>query len=208
MGNIFTHFPTLRDQASVATGLMHSMLLNNYMIFIIRDYNLQVKLRVGMACIGPINTMLLNGREVGRAIMCSFDLAFNQTKTYMSLRIVPIIDILYQLQVRSCFKSLTSIIRHRVPIKKCPHFLFFCSLYKLWPISIKFCTQYTETICNLTVLCHLAYIMLPHYLGKFTFCNDNSVNQIHSLPLCKPKKIQFFNSHCFAEPQYYSGHSQ
>ena len=43
--------------------------------------------------------MLLNGREVGRAVMCSFDLAFNQTKTYMSLRIVPIIDILYQLQV-------------------------------------------------------------------------------------------------------------
>ena len=49
---------------------------------------------------GPVNTMLLNGREVGRAVMCSFDLAFNQTKTYMSLRIVPIIDILYQLQVR------------------------------------------------------------------------------------------------------------
>jgi len=48
---------------------------------------------------GPVNTMLLNGREVGRAVMCSFDLAFNQTKTYMSLRIVPIIDILYQLQV-------------------------------------------------------------------------------------------------------------
>jgi len=43
--------------------------------------------------------MLLNAREVGRAVMCSFDLAFNQTKTYMSLRIVPIIDILYQLQV-------------------------------------------------------------------------------------------------------------
>jgi len=49
--------------------------------------------------IGPINTMLLNGREVGRAIMCSFDLAFNQTKTYMSLRLVPVIDILFQLQV-------------------------------------------------------------------------------------------------------------
>jgi len=48
---------------------------------------------------GPINTMLLNGREVGRAILCSFDLAFNQTKTYMSLRLVPVIDILYQLQV-------------------------------------------------------------------------------------------------------------
>ena len=46
-----------------------------------------------------MNTMLLNGREVGRAVMCSFDLAFNQTKTYMSLRLVPIIDILYQLQV-------------------------------------------------------------------------------------------------------------
>ena len=43
--------------------------------------------------------MLLNGREVGRAVMCSFDLAFNQTKSYLSLRIVPIIDILYQLQV-------------------------------------------------------------------------------------------------------------
>ena len=46
--------------------------------------------------------MLLNAREVGRAVMCSFDLAFNQTKTYMSLRLVPIIDILYQLQVRRC----------------------------------------------------------------------------------------------------------
>jgi len=52
-----------------------------------------------VAYIGPVNTMLLNAREVGRAVMCSFDLAFNQTKTYMSLRLVPIIDILYQLQV-------------------------------------------------------------------------------------------------------------
>jgi len=45
--------------------------------------------------------MLLNAREVGRAVMCSFDLAFNQTKSYMSLRLVPIIDILYQLQVNT-----------------------------------------------------------------------------------------------------------
>jgi len=50
-------------------------------------------------CTGPVNTMLLNGREVGRAVLCSFDLAFNQTKTYLSLRLVPIIDILYSLQV-------------------------------------------------------------------------------------------------------------
>ena len=61
---------------------------------------------VGVLCVGPVNTMLLNGREVGRAVMCSFDLAFNQTKTYMSLRIVPIIDILYQLQVLSAKRAV------------------------------------------------------------------------------------------------------
>jgi len=54
---------------------------------------------INRVCIGPVNTMLLNAREVGRAVLCSFDLAFNQTKTYMSLRLVPVIDILYQLQV-------------------------------------------------------------------------------------------------------------
>jgi len=34
--------------------------------------------------------------------------------------------------------------------------------------------------------------MLPHYLGKkIEFCNDNSVNQIYTLPLHKLNNIQF-----------------
>jgi len=32
--------------------------------------------------------------------------------------------------------------------------------------------------------------MLPHYLGKFTFCNDNSVNQIDTLLLYKVLKTK------------------
>jgi len=37
--------------------------------------------------------------------------------------------------------------------------------------------------------------MLPHYLGKFTFRNDNSANQIYklvTLSLCKPTKYLSF----------------
>ena len=54
-------------------------------------------------------------------------------------------------------------------LRKRPPFSYDCIFYKCWPIFTIFGTQYTELMCNITIIylfIHLTYMLLLHYLGK------------------------------------------
>lgn len=60
---------------------------------------------------------------------------------------------------------------------KCPRSLLLCSLtdfYQIW-----YTVYYDNLQHNCYWFAHLAYIMLLRYLGKFTFCDDNSLTHYH-----------------------------
>lgn len=50
--------------------------------------------------LGPISRTIDNSKEVPRAIICSIELSLNQTKAKLALRLVPIIDVMIEMQVR------------------------------------------------------------------------------------------------------------
>ena len=52
---------------------------------------------------GPIANIVSNGRDVGRSVSCSIQLAVNQTKAHLELRLKPVADILMDLKVRQHF---------------------------------------------------------------------------------------------------------
>ena len=57
---------------------------------------------------GPLGTMISNGHEVFRALLCGFNLVKNQTKISLTVTLVPLLDILINLVVFELYPDFSS----------------------------------------------------------------------------------------------------